>query len=100
MKNLSLSADNISVIIEMLEESIKAAQEAVKADYLNVIRFENYKYNIGRIHALLDILQAADMDLFCEHFESYIERTEECEKEINDKIYTLLRNAECEHKIF
>ena len=86
MRELKLSADNISVSVEMLEESIKAAQEAVKADYLNVIRFENYKYNSGRIHALLDILQAADMDLFCEHFDSYIERAEECEKEINDKV--------------
>lgn len=93
MKELTLSADGISTIVEMLDESIKAAEESLTSTYTDLIKYENYKYNIGRCHALLDVLQAADMDLFCEHFDRYVERTEKCEQEANGRIYNKLRDA-------
>lgn len=107
IKELTLSVDGICIIVKMLDESIKAAEESLtsertdlfklhifnKATDTDLIKYENYKYNIGRCHALLDVLQAVDMDLFSEHFNRYSERIEEFEEEANGRIYNKLRNA-------
>lgn len=87
-----VKAYRINTLVEMLDESIKAAEESLTSTYTDVIRYENYKYNIGRCNALLDVLLAVDKDLFGEHFDKYIERTDKSEQEANG-IRDKLRNA-------